>query len=229
MYGSSFFVGCLFYGIIHVSSSSWKSPEILVLGDSLLAPGSSSLVEDMVEWVTPLFQKNVSLNDKVEWINKAIIGSSIETGWKPSITEQYRSVQPYLSSTSLSSSSSWTLFMDGGGNDVLSHERNCRFMDSICWDMLHRVNETLQSFFQEIQTDKLIDSIIYLGFYEIHGLQQVVHEGMVLLSSLCTPQSVPPCCLVDPRNLSIPKQWDGIHPTSQGYQILAKEIMKQCP
>jgi hypothetical protein len=146
--------------------------------------------------------------------NRAIIGSSLHEGWVTSIPSQYYDIEDTASIS--------TVIMDGGGNDVMSRLSDCRELNEDCKTMIKESVEIARSLIQQMGEDG-VDLVIYLGFYYIQNLNKVIDYGTALLSRMCATSETP-CVFCDPRNLTIPIGWDGLHPTREGFLMIGELI-----
>jgi hypothetical protein len=74
-----------------------------------------------------------------------------------------------------------------------------------------------------VPADVGVDLVVYLGFYYIQNLNKVIDYGTALLSRMCATSDTP-CVFCDPRNLTIPIGWDGLHPTREGFLMIGELI-----
>jgi hypothetical protein len=65
--------------------------------------------------------------------------------------------------------------------------------------------------------------VIWMGFFYLPGLNKAVDYGTQELTKVCKAAKVD-CHFADPRDLDIPRGWDGVHPTDEGYKMLAERI-----
>lgn len=160
------------------------------------------------------------LSEKLELLagheieNNAIIGSSLENWWIPSIPTQYQELNknPTIN----------TLIMDGGGNDVIRRRNDCRYFNQECKNTIDKSLDIVEQLFQNAKQDNITD-IIYLGFYYIQDLEQAVDYAVPKLKLKCENANV---YYVDPR-FALSSQmlsFDGVHPTDAGYDLLANMI-----
>jgi len=151
--------------------------------------------------------------------NHALVGASLEDGWIKSIHTQFLELDNTPKIT--------TLIMDGGGNDVISHRKDCEYFNTEC---LKVINNSL-SIANDILNNADVDNIIYLGFYYLSGLKVAADYADSKVRTMC--KSVPNCYFVDPRynetsgtGLLTPQMLgnDLVHPNEEGYKLLAQMI-----
>lgn len=155
--------------------------------------------------------------------NHALVGASLEDGWVKSIRAQYHDLNKQPNIT--------TLIMDGGGNDVISHRNDCEQWNQACRDMVDRSMGIAASILDDAHKDGISD-VIYLGFYYLKGLENAADYADTKMRTVCSDAPVE-CYFVDPRynattgtGLKTPDMLggDGIHPTQEGYKVLAQLI-----
>lgn len=182
--------------IFHVCQS-----KVIMIGDSLLA--SNTPIENILS-----NQFNVSIS------NKALIGASIGDGWILNIPMQY----------TLNKNKEFTnIIMDGGGNDVLSNQNECREFTNKCKNKIDEITEKLEFLFEKMNNDG-VKNLIYLGFYYIKNLNKAIDYGSTQIIEICSRSQLN-CYFCDARNLSFSLSYDGVHPTNDGYQKLAELII----
>lgn len=183
-----------------------KSQRTVILGDSLFWSGMlwgggqpSPLSHHLEEWSGHPLE------------NFAHVGAALEPGWIPSIPSQWDHV-PHRETVT-------TLIMDGGGNDLMTHYDECRtVLSETCQARIHQCATLLTSFW----TQHVHIPIVFLGFYYLpRVLHQVVDYATTQFALACKNQ--PLCVYVDPRDFITSHHIgnDGIHPTDEGYQLLA--------
>jgi lysophospholipase L1-like esterase len=157
--------------------------------------------------------------------NHALVGASLEDGWVKSIRSQYHDLNKHVPSNIT------TLIMDGGGNDVISHRKDCEAWNDVCRDMIQHSVGIASSILENAHRDG-VEHVLYLGFYYLQGLQQAADLAGPMMASLCETAPLD-CHFIDPRynattgtGLQTPQMLgsDGIHPNEQGYKILAEMI-----
>lgn len=174
--------------------------KVLMIGDSLLA--SNTPIENLL---------SNSLN--VTFSNKALIGAGVGDGWILNIPMQY----------TLNKNKEFTnVIMDGGGNDVLSNENECKEFTNKCKNKIDEITEKLEFLFETMNNDG-IKNLIYLGFYYIKNLNKAIDYGSTQIIEICSRSQLN-CYFCDARNLSFPLSYDGVHPSNNGYQKLAELI-----
>ena len=155
--------------------------------------------------------------------NHALVGASLEDGWVKSIAAQYRDLKKQPNMT--------TLIMDGGGNDVISHRNDCEQWNQACRDMVDHSMGIAKNILNEAYTDG-VSHVLYLGFYYLQGLEKAADYADAKMAILCAEAPVS-CFFIDPRynattgtGLQTPQMLggDGIHPTPEGYKVLAQMI-----
>lgn len=153
--------------------------------------------------------------------NYALVGASLHDGYVKSIPQQYYDINKIPTIT--------TLIMDGGGNDVISHKDSCLSFNNECIDLINSSNNIVKNILSDARKNN-ISNIIYLGFYYLPGLEKAVSYGNRLISDSCKDN----CHFVNPTynsttgiGLDTSKflSYDGIHPTDDGFRILANMIM----
>lgn len=157
--------------------------------------------------------------------NHALVGASLEDGWVKSIRNQYNELDKSHPEPIT------TLIMDGGGNDVVSHRKDCEAFNEACRSMLNTSLAIAGSILEDAERDG-IHHVLYLGFYYLPGLKDAVDVGNTRMAALCAG-SATPCVFIDPRynetsgeGLPTPTMLgsDGLHPNSEGYKLLADMI-----
>jgi len=157
--------------------------------------------------------------------NHALVGASLEDGWVKSIRSQYLDLNKHVPSNIT------TLIMDGGGNDVISHRRDCEAWNDACRQMIQHSMSIASSILQDAYQDG-VERVVYLGFYYLKGLEKAADYADPMMASICETATID-CVFVDPRynattgkGLQTPQMLgsDGIHPTDAGYKILAEMI-----
>ena len=155
--------------------------------------------------------------------NHALVGASLENGWIKSIPDQYRDLVKTPTMT--------TLVMDGGGNDVMSHKAECEQWKPGCQAMIDTCATLAGSILEKAHADG-VQRVLYLGFYYLPGLEKAADAANPQIAAVCANASVE-CHFVDPRynattgtGLPTPQMLgpDGLHPTTEGYKILAQMI-----
>lgn len=155
--------------------------------------------------------------------NHALVGASLEEGWIKSIRTQYLELnkQPPIT----------TLIMDGGGNDVISHRQACEKMTGECTDTIDKSVGIAQEIWSKAAADG-IQNILYLGFYNLPGLEAAAAIADPKMEQACAQAPVR-CWFIDPRynattgqGLPVPGMLgpDHLHPTPEGYKVLAQMI-----
>uniref|UniRef100_A0A6C0ICG5 SGNH hydrolase-type esterase domain-containing protein n=1 Tax=viral metagenome TaxID=1070528 RepID=A0A6C0ICG5_9ZZZZ len=203
---------------------------------SLLVPAAmaavrSVIIGDSMYWSGPLFFGGQP-SPLSKWLetwsghsieNHALVGASLEEGWIKSIPSQYRDLNKTPNIT--------TLIMDGGGNDVMSHKSECEEWKPSCQTMIDQCAGIAESLLEKAYTDG-IQRVLYLGFYYLPGLERAADAANPLLAQVCANATIE-CHFVDPRynsttgtGLPTPAMLgpDGLHPTTEGYKILAQMI-----
>jgi len=169
--------------------------------------------------------------------NYALVGASLQKGWVKSIPDQYEDIKHLNPST---------IIMDGGGNDVMSNLYACQRFNDNCRNMIDHVSLIARDLMINM-TNNGVKYIVYLGFYYVKGVNKAIDYGSQKLIEVCNnitnnfnttldttlntnlrgnsnTSSNYGCYFTDPRNLSIPVGWDGLHPTVEGYQMLSQSI-----
>lgn len=148
--------------------------------------------------------------------NHARVGASLTEGWVESIPHQYQGVALRDTIT--------TIIMDGGGNDIMSNRHDCEAWNTACQRTINASIAIATSLLDTIRHDG-IDHVVYLGFYHLPGLETAADEASVRMHSLCSGN----CHFIDPRNnitLAMIGP-DGVHPTEEGYRVLATMIWEE--
>lgn len=148
--------------------------------------------------------------------NHALVGASLEQGWVKSIRDQYTQLNKQPNIT--------TLIMDGGGNDVVSHRGDCEKFNKACIDMINHATGIAASILEDAHKDG-IQYVLYLGFYYLKGLEEAADYAAPLMNQTCANATID-CHYIDPRaNITSSMIGpDGLHPTEEGYKILAELI-----
>jgi lysophospholipase L1-like esterase len=146
--------------------------------------------------------------------NYAITGSSLEDGWVSSIPSQYNDIKKLNPKT---------IIMDGGGNDIFSNKNKCLTLGDDCKLLVNKIVDIAKSLLNEIGNNG-VHNIIYLGFYYLQNLNEVIDYGTEKLSDVCNKLNNTNCYFSDPRNITMPLSWDGVHPTNEGFKLLANNI-----
>ena len=200
------------------------SCKTIIIGDSMFAesPIPSNLEK--------------SLNIKID--NRALVGASLQKGWVKSIPEQYEDIRNLNPDT---------IIMDGGGNDVMSNYYSCLQFNNNCKNMIDNVTLIAKDLMEKMRGN-CVKNIVYMGFFYVKGLNRAIDYGTEKLMEVChniaktngsTGSSTGGnnlrrteslfneeggCYFCDPRNLTIPVGWDGLHPTNEGYKMLSDAI-----
>ena len=157
--------------------------------------------------------------------NHALVGASLEDGWIKSIRAQF---QDLVFSPPIT-----TLIMDGGGNDVISHRKACEAMTQECTQTIDTAITIAKDIWSQA-AQKNIRHVLYLGFYDIPGLDAAADLANPLMQQACASAPLD-CHFIDPRyrndtehshGLKIPEMLgpDNLHPTQEGYKVLAELI-----
>ena len=205
------------FTMLCVQSASYAAERSVIIGDSMfwsslpfLRGQPSPLSQSLEKWA----------DHPIE--NYARVGASLEDGWIKSIPSQYDEL--------VKSPSITTLIVDGGGNDVMSHREDCKAFNSQCQDVLDRCIILLENLFRDCQRDNVTHTI-FLGSYSIPGLERAVDYASQKIQERC--QRASGCYFVDTRynattntGLQTPDMLggDGVHPTQEGYVLLARMI-----
>ena len=193
------------------------SSKTIIIGDSMFA---ESPVKQYLEEDTGTVIENY-----------ALVGASLQKGWVKSIPDQYEDIKG-LNAT--------TIIMDGGGNDVMSNLYACQRFNNNCRNMIDRVTLIAKDLMENMMNNS-VNYIIYMGFFYIKGLNKAIDYGSEKLITICnnitknndirsnlrgniTNSLKYGCYFSDPRNLTIPVGWDGVHPTNEGYKLLSELI-----
>lgn len=191
---------------------------IVIIGDSMFWSGTpffGGQPSPLAKWLEYWSGHSIE--------NHALVGASLGDGWVKSIEAQYRDLekQPNIS----------TLIMDGGGNDVISHRRDCESWNDACRETVNRSLGIAKMVLEKAYTDG-VEHVLYLGFYHLKGLEEVADYADVQMALICDEAPVE-CHFVDPRynattgtGLPTPQMLgdDGVHPTPEGYKLLAKMV-----
>jgi len=173
----------------------------VVFGDSILA-SESPIVKDLETW------------SGVEMENYAKVGSSLQDGWVISIPQQYREHRDPVPKT---------IFLDGGGNDVNSVRSECQAFSEACVNTVDKVVVLVDHLLTDMREDG-VENVIYSGFYHIPGFEKVIDYGTEELKKVCVVEKG--CYFTDLRNVTVSLGWDGMHPVTESYHDIAKEIWK---
>ena len=160
--------------------------------------------------------------------NHALVGASLEDGWVKSIPQQYHDMMRSNPTPTIT-----TLLMDGGGNDVMSHKNDCVAFNEKCTQVIDQSVEIARSLMNEAMKDGTTN-VVYLGPYYLSDLSAAVNYTVPKLVSVCDSiknlNGSIGCHFVDTRynetsktGLPTPEMIgpDGIHPTNEGYTLLA--------
>lgn len=109
--------------------------------------------------------------------------------------------------------------MDGGGNDVISKRYDCEAFNDACKRQIDEAVLIGEDLLEHMHKDGVCH-VIWMGFFYIGGLEKAVDYGSQLIQNACQNARID-CHVADLRHLNIPRGWDGVHPTSEGYQLLA--------
>jgi len=170
--------------------------------------GDSILVSD-----SPI-QKDLETWSGVQMQNYATVGAGLQPGWVISIPEEYeRNRDPVPE----------TILMDGGGNDINSARSECTSFSKSCQETVDKLVNIADDLITRMRNDG-VQNIIYNGFYYIPEFRQVIDYGTEEIKKVCRIEKR--CFFVDLRNITIERGWDGMHPVTQGYHDIAKEIWK---
>ncbi len=115
-----------------------------------------------------------------------------------------------------------TILMDGGGNDVISKRGDCEALDDACRVQITEAVDIGATLLADMHADG-VSHVVWMGFFYIYGLEKAVDFGSHLIAEACRHATID-CHVADLRDLHIPRGWDGIHPTDDGYQLLADRI-----
>ena len=175
------------------------SAKTIIIGDSMFA--ESPVKQHLENWC------NCNID------NYAKVGASLEEGWIESIPCQYNDIKELCPTT---------IIMDGGGNDVMSHINECRQLTEQCKILIDNVIINIANSLITEMNNNNVHNIVYLGFYYLQNLNEVIDYGSEKILSICNNTNN--CYFSDPRNISMPLGWDGVHPTSEGFELLAHNI-----
>lgn len=191
----------------------------VIIGDSMFWSGSpffGGQPSPLAKWL-----ETWSSHHPIE--NHALVGASLEDGWVKSIEAQYDDLRKQSNIT--------TLIMDGGGNDVISHRRDCEAWNDACRDTVDRSLGIAKGVLEKAYADG-VQHVVYLGFYHLKGLEDAADYADTTMALICDEAPVE-CHFVDPRynattgtGLQTPEMLgdDGLHPTPEGYKILAQLV-----
>lgn len=187
---------CIFTTKVNVNAQQFK-----IFGDSILASN------------TPI-QQDLEIWSGIKMENFATIGSGLQSGWVKSIPEQYyENNQPVPD----------IILMDGGGNDINSVRSQCISFTESCQQTVNHLVDIVKNLMIQMRKDG-VKKIIYTGFYYIPEFKQVIDYGVDTLQEVCHLKDS--CYFVDLRNVSVKLGWDGMHPITESYHDISKEIWK---
>jgi len=124
-----------------------------------------------------------------------------------------------------------TVFMDGGGNDILGNAGDCKGqLTDACRSLIKSVAAVHEEVFAMMREDG-VHQIVFLGCHYPTGwnagFEQAVDYGYTFVEVACASSAVP-CLLVDPRqaikNGANLLEWDGVHPNWNGTAVIAQLI-----
>lgn len=188
----------IFFGTMMMMMTT-TTARTMMIGDSMF--DGSPICNDLAAWA------NTTIS------NHARSGAAIHGGWILSIPDQYEEIRD---------DDCTTIIMDGGGNDILAQEDECHALSDSCRDLIDTVAEDLETLLEHME-EGTVQHVLYLGFYYLPGFEQAIDYGTDHLLRICE-QSTLDCHFADPRNLTIPLSWDGIHPTQEGFTMLAQRL-----
>jgi len=121
---------------------------------------------------------------------------------------------------------------DGGGNDVLGNAWSCRYEPKDhCKELAERAAATVKRMLDRMKEEG-VRQVIFVGPHYPSkgnsGYEQIINYTYPLLKDTCSDQEN--CSLVDTREIFQGRddllEWDGIHPTWQGANLLAEMVTR---
>lgn len=156
---------------------------------------------------TPI-QKYLESFSNQTFENYAVIGAKLQPGWVTSIPTQYENNNIPTPSF---------LLFNGGGNDMFPLEKNCIQSDTVCFASLDDLALILKRLIIKMKKNG-VNKIYYLGPIKYPQVYKAVDYAYNKMNDVCKKKDN--CILIDLRDL----QWDHIHPTNDGYKIIAEYI-----
>lgn len=190
----------MFCVVVTTIATTASAAKVVIIGDSMFS--ESPVKQFLEDW------SSVGID------NYAVTGASLQEGWVKSIPEQYEEIKGMNLST---------IIMDGGGNDVFSNLYECQQFSDKCKEVINNVANIAKSLITEMGNNNVSD-VIYLGFFYVKGLNKAIDYGTQKLKHICENITTTNCYFSDPRNITIPVGWDGVHPTREGYELLSNRI-----
>jgi hypothetical protein len=172
------------------------------------------------------------------WMSYALNGGGIEAGLRTASMQRYRNyavagtmlldevIPRQYASAKRANPNIKTVVMTGGGNDVLTN--TCTGQ---CKDVVDRVAARLGQLRTVMATDGVEDVImISYGYPADQNRHAALDYSRSLLVQQCKKTDKPRCHFIDPVQQLMGKiSTDGIHPTTEGYDILGQmawDLMK---
>jgi len=95
-------------------------------------------------------------------------------------------------------------------------------MDDACKQQINEAVNIGADLLAKMHTDG-VAHVIWMGFFYIGGLEEAVDYGFEAVKTACEAAEIH-CEVADLRDLEIPRGFDGVHPTEEGYKMLAQRI-----
>lgn len=119
---------------------------------------------------------------------------------------------------------------DGGGNDILANGASCRNNpNDYCRDVAERALSNIKEMLEMMRIAGVSKAIFLGSHYPASisfGYNKIIDYVYPKLQDICDFDSL--CLLVDPRPVLNPSylEWDGVHPTWNGANILASLLFE---
>jgi len=121
------------------------------------------------------------------------------------------------------------ILMNGGGNDVLRNW-DCYFFNDDCRILIADAVEVLAKMLKGMENDG-VNQVYFLGYYKLNlsaRLNEAILFGSEKIEFACSQSSI--CHYIDPIEKFLeadkPISNDSVHPSDEGYQILADLILE---
>ena len=104
---------------------------------------------------------------------------------------------------------------------------DCAVFNDRCRKKIDEALDSAADLLKKMDKDG-IAHVIYMGPFYLDGegkkLKKAIDYGANRLYKICELEAKVDCHVAETRDLKLPKGEDGVHPTPEGYKMLAKRI-----